>query len=80
MPIFTKLLVIKIDANKILGCSNKLTILLKEGCFLVFKILMSFEVKEKKATSLPARKKEIKYKKIMATTKTVEAAVDIDNR
>jgi len=41
---------------------------------------MSFEVKEKKATSLPARKKEIKYKKIMATTNTVEAAVDIDNR
>ena len=80
MPIFTKLLVIKIAANKILGCSNKLTIRLKEGCFLVFKILISFDVNEKKATSLPARKKEIKYNTIMATTSTVVSAVDIDKK
>ena len=44
---------------KVLGCSSKVTIRLKDGCCLVFKTLISFKVKEKKATSLPATRKEM---------------------
>ena len=80
MPIFTKLLVIKIDANKILGCSNKLTILLKEGCFLVFKIFISFGVSEKKATSLPAIKNDNKNNIRIVTIRIVVAAGEIVNK
>ncbi len=58
IPIFAKLLVISMAANKGFGCSSKCTIRLKEGCFLDFNKLMSLDVNEKNATSLPATKKE----------------------
>ena len=74
MPMFTKLLAINIDASNVLGCSNKLTILLKEGCFLVFKIFTSFELSEKNATSLPDNRKDNKKSTKTATTKIVVAA------
>ena len=77
MLIFTKLFAISIVARSVLGCSSKFTILLNEACFLVFKILMSFKVSEKKATSLPARKNE-KIKRIrIVNIKIVVAAVVI---
>lgn len=74
MPMFTKLLAIIIDANKVFGCSSRLTILLNEGCFLVFKILTSFGLREKKATSLPESKKDNKKSTKTATIKIVVAA------
>jgi hypothetical protein len=74
IPMFTKLLAINIDANRVLGCSNKLTILLNEGCFLVFKILTSLELSEKNATSLPESKKDKRKSTKTATIKIVVAA------
>ena len=58
MPMLTKLFVISMDASNVFGCSSNVTILLNEGCFLVFKTLISFWASEKKATSPPATKKE----------------------
>jgi hypothetical protein len=58
MPILMKLLAISMEANRIFGCSSRFTILLKEGCFFVLSTLMSLLLSEKKATSLPAIKKE----------------------
>ena len=76
IPIFTKLLVISIAASNVLGCSSKVTIRLKEGCCLVFNIFISFEVSEKKATSLPATRKEIiKRTNIMKISMVVAAGV-----
>lgn len=74
IPMFTKLLAINIEANNVLGCSSKLTILLKEGCFLVFKILTSLELSEKNATSLPESKKDNRKSTKTATIKIVVAA------
>ena len=74
MPMFTKLLAISIDASNVFGCSNRLTILLNEGCFLVFKILTSFGLREKKATSLPESKNDNKKSTKTATIKIVVAA------
>lgn len=77
IPIFTKLLVISMAASKVLGLSSKLTIRLKEGCCRVFKILISLEVSEKKATSLPATRKEIINSiNIMKTSMTLAAGVN----
>ena len=73
MPMFTKLLVISIPASNVLGCSSRCTILLKEGCLLVFKTLMSLLEREKKATSLPATKKEIIKRMMAIKNKTVVA-------
>ena len=53
------------DANNVFGCSSKVTMRLKDGCFLVFKTLISFWASEKKATSPPATKKE-RINKMMA--------------
>ena len=58
IPILMKLLAISMEANKILGCSSRVTILLKEGCFFVLSTWMSLLLSEKNATSLPAIKKE----------------------
>jgi hypothetical protein len=71
---FTKQFAIKIEANKIFGCSNNVTILLNEGCLRVFKILTSLVVNEKKATSLPAKKNDNKNKINNATISIVVAA------
>ena len=65
MPRFTRLLVMSMDARKVLGCSKSVTIRLKEGCWRVLKTFISFWLREKKATSLPAIKKE-SINKIMA--------------
>lgn len=46
------------EANKILGWSNKLTIRLYAGRFFVRSILISLNVREKKAISDPASKKD----------------------
>ena len=73
MPMFTKTFVIVNVTDKIFGCSSRDTILLKEGCFLVFNILISFEESEKKATSLPARKKESSNNKITLNKRIVVA-------
>ena len=59
IPIFTKLFVMSMAASKVFGCSSKVTIRLKDGCCFVFKTLMSFDVSEKKATSLPATRNEM---------------------
>lgn len=58
IPIFMKLLAISMDASNVFGCSNSATIRLNDGCFRVFNTLISFDVSEKKATSLPEIKKE----------------------
>ena len=55
----TKLLVISIDASRVLGVSSKVTILLYEGCRFVLRIFISLYVSEKNATSEPATKNEI---------------------
>jgi hypothetical protein len=73
IPMFTKLFAINIDASNVFGCSSRLTILLKEGCFLVFKILTSLGLREKKATSLPESKKDNKKSTNNVTTKIVVA-------
>lgn len=58
IPIFTKLLLINIDASKVLGWSNKLIIRRYAGCFFVLSILISLNVREKKAISDPANRKD----------------------
>ncbi len=73
IPTLTKTFVIVSVTDKILGCSSSATILLKDGCFLVFKILISFEEREKNATSLPARKKESSNSKITMNKRMVVA-------
>ena len=76
MPIFTKLFVMSIAASNVFGCSSNVTIRLKEGCCLVFKTLISFNVKEKNATSLPATRKEmIKRMKMIKIRMVVAAGV-----
>ena len=65
-----------IAASNVFGCSSNVTIRLNEGCCLVFKILISFKVSEKNATSLPATRKEmIKRMKMMKTSMVVAAGV-----
>jgi len=61
-------------ASSVLGCSSKLTIRLKEGFCLVFKTLISFDVSEKKATSLPATRKEMMSRINMMKIRIVVAA------
>ena len=80
MPIFTKLFVISMAANNVLGCSSKVTMRLNEGCWRVFKTLISFEVSEKKATSLPATRNETINKINMMKMSMVVAAGVIANR
>ncbi len=77
MPIFTKLLAISIDASNVLGSSSKFTMRRKEGWRLVFSTLISFDVSEKNATSLPARKKERMKRIMMVKISMVVAAVVI---
>ena len=62
-------------ASKVLGCSNRLTMRRYEGCFLVFKILMSLLLREKKAISLPAVINDKKSRSNATKIKTVTAAV-----
>jgi len=73
-PIFTKLFVMSMEASNVFGCSIKFTIRLKDGCFLVFKTLISFTFMEKKATWLPATRKERIKSRIAKKIKTVSAA------
>ena len=77
---FTKQLAISIAANKVLGCSNNVTIRLYDGCCFVLSILISFCVSEKNATSLPATKKESTNNTSKAMAKTAEAAGFIDRK
>ena len=63
IPIFTKLLLMSMDASKIFGCSSKLTMRRYAGCFFVRNIFISLNVREKKAISDPANKKD-KIKRI----------------
>lgn len=58
IPIFTKLLVMSIEASNVFGWSSKLTMRRYAGCFLVLSILISLNVREKKAISEPASKKD----------------------
>ena len=76
MPMFTKLFAINMEASNVLGVSSRLTILLYEGCCLVLSILISFRVNEKKATSDPASKNDIK-KSIMTTKKSIVIAAGV---
>ena len=76
MPIFTKLFVMSMAASNVFGCSSNVTMRLKEGCCLVLRTLMSFSVKEKKATSLPATRKEMMNRmKIIKISMVVAAGV-----
>jgi hypothetical protein len=77
IPIFTKLFAISMDARRVFGVSSRVTILLKEGCCLVFSILRSLIVSEKKATSEPATKKEIKNRMIIVKRSMVVCAGEI---
>ena len=74
MPIFTKLLLISMDANKVFGCSSKLTIRRYAGCFFVRNMFMSLKVREKKAISAPASKKDKIKRIITINISTVVAA------
>lgn len=76
---FTRLLAISIDASNVFGVSRSVTIRLKEGCCRVLSILMSLSVREKKATSEPATKKEIKKSTMMVKRRMVVAAGVIAN-
>ena len=57
-PKFTNTFETNMLACRVLGCSNKVTILRNEGCCRVLSVLMSFTLSEQKATSLPAIKKD----------------------
>lgn len=76
---FTKLLAISMDASKVFGVSSSVTIRLKEGCCRVLSILISLSVREKKAISEPATKKEIKKSIMMVKRRIVVAAGVIAN-
>ena len=58
IPMFTKLLLMSIDASKVFGCSSKLTMRRYAGCFFVRSMFISLNVREKKAISEPASKKD----------------------
>lgn len=55
---FMKVPAIIMEACNILGSSSNVTILRNDGFLFVFSTLISFDVKAKKATSLPAIKKD----------------------
>ena len=74
IPMFTKLLLISMDASKVFGCSSKLTIRRYAGCFFVRSIFMSLNVREKKAISEPASKKDKMKRIITINISTVVAA------
>ena len=74
IPMFTKLPVICIDASRIFGCSSRLTMRRKEGCFFVFRTLMSLADSEKKATSLPEIKNDNRKSMITENSSMVVAA------
>lgn len=74
IPMFTKQLEISMDASNVLGVSRRFTILLYAGCCLVLSILISLSVREKKATSEPANKKDSRNSTNNVNTKTVVAA------
>ena len=79
-PRFTNTLAISMDACNILGCSSKCTMRRKDGCCLVLSRLRSFDVRENKATSLPAIKKESRNNKNAIMTKiTVAVGGKTDN-
>ena len=46
------------EASKVFGCSSKLTMRRYEGCLFVRNKLISLKVREKKAISAPASKKD----------------------
>lgn len=77
MPMFTKQLAISIDAINVFGASSRFTILLKDGCCLVFRRFISFNVREKKAISEPDTRNDIKNKIITVNRSMVVAAGEI---
>jgi hypothetical protein len=69
------------EARSVFGCSSKETTRLKEGCCFVLRLLMSLTVSEKKATSLPAIKKERRYSTAaIKLSRMVAAGVNTDSR
>ena len=80
IPIFTRLLAIISEASNVLGSSNKLTILFQELSCLVFKILMSLSVKEKKAIFDPETMKEMIKKNKMRIANMVVACTLMINK
>lgn len=80
MPMFTKLLAISMEPNRILGSSRSATIRLNAGCCLVRSIFISLYVSEKNATSDPEIKKEMVNSKIAIKIRTAEAAGVIKSR
>jgi hypothetical protein len=73
MAILMMLLAIKREARTALGSSRRVTILFQELSCLVFRILISLKVREKKATSDPASTKEMISKKRMMIARIVVA-------
>ena len=58
IPMFTKQLEIIREAISTFGFCRRDTILLYEGCWRVFSMLMSFSVNEKNAISEPEKRKD----------------------
>ena len=80
-PRFTTTFATSIEANNVLGCSSKDTTRLKDGCCFVLRLLISLTVSEKKATSLPAIKKDRRYKTAaIKLSRMVAAGVSNDSR
>jgi len=73
MEILIMLLAINRLANNIFGSSNRVTILRQDVSCLVFRILISLWVSEKKATSEPDRTKERINRKRIPIARTVVA-------
>ena len=80
MPMFTKLLVMSMAASNVFGCSSKVTMRRSAGCCFVLSTLMSLEVSEKKATSLPATRNEMISRMNMMNMRMVVAAGVIAKR
>jgi len=74
IEIFTMVFAIRIAVNNSLGFFRSPTILLYDGWVLVFRILISFTLSEKKAICAPERRKDKKNRITRIKMKTVDSA------
>jgi hypothetical protein len=78
MPILKRMFAIKSEASSAFGSSRRLTILLQELSCLVFKILISLSLSEKKAIRAPETIKDMTRKKSIRITRMVVACTFIN--
>jgi hypothetical protein len=80
IPILSRILAISREARSALGSSSRFTILLQELSCLVFRMLISLSLREKKAILDPETIKDITRKKRIRITRMVVACALINKK